>query len=140
MIKIADSSGMNNHQIDALIRSIGTNVDCERTGAWRFELDEVVLYCITDEIHDRMRVITPIANLDETPVEVIQACMQANFDRALDARYCIHDGTIWGAFIHPLSSLTEPLFESALSQVCQVARNFGGTYSSGALVFGVPTQ
>lgn len=136
MIKAAEYSGMNDVQLDALIREIAEQVISESSGAWRFDIDGVRMYCITDRNHDRMRVITPIASLSETPVETLRACMQANFDRALDARYCIHDDVIWGAFIHPLSSLTDELFESGVFQVAQVARNFGGTFSSGALVFG----
>ncbi len=136
MIKAAESSGMNDVQLDRLIREIADHVISETPGAWRFDIDGVRMYCITDLNHDRMRVITPIASLGQTPAETLQACMQANFDRALDARYCIHEDVIWGAFIHPLSSLTEDLFESGVYQVAQVARNFGGSFSSGALVFG----
>ena len=135
MIKEASYAGMNNTRLDQLIREIAENVDGV-FGAWRFEVTDILMYCITDEAHDRMRVIAPIANVDETPEEVLRECLAANFDRALDARYCIHDETIWGAFIHPLSHMTEDFFESAVAQVVQVAKNFGGSYSGGALVFG----
>jgi hypothetical protein len=94
------------------------------------------MYCIADEHHDRMRIITPVASVAELSNEVVSRCMEANFDRALDARYCIHDGTLWGAFIHPLRSLDEQQFLSAIAQVWRVAKNFGKTYSSGPLVFG----
>ena len=98
MIKSADLPGMNNRRLKKLIEEVGTSISGE-TGAWRFHVDEIVMFCITDESHDRMRVIAPIANAEELDSELLAECLAANFDRALDARYCIHDGTLWGAFI-----------------------------------------
>lgn len=137
MIKSAEQPGMNNRRLKSLIEEIGTSITGE-TGAWRFLVDDVLMFCITDETHDRMRVIAPIANVDELDEEILTECLSANFDRALDARYCIHDGTLWGAYIHPLSPLTDNQFLSAVSQVAGVAKNFGSSFSSGALVFGSP--
>ena len=62
--------------------------------------------------------------------------MQANFDSALDARYAIANDILWGTFIHPLTSLDEKGFVSGLAQAVAVADNFGGSFSSGAVVFG----
>ena len=126
---------MDNRQLDQLIRSHGQNVEGE-LGYWQFAAYEVGMICVTDESHNRMRVITPIADAEKLPLEVLEACMIANFDRALDARYCVNQGTIWGAFIHPLRELTDDQFISALQQVAGVATNFGDSYSSGDLVFG----
>ena len=137
MIKAAEPMGMNNHRLELLIRDVAELVVGD-LGAWRFDVDGIRMYCITDEYHDRMRIITPVANVDELTAEVLSRCMEANFDRALDARYCIHHGTLWGAFIHPLRALDEQQFRSAIAQVQQVARNFGNTYSSGPLIFGAP--
>ena len=136
MIRPAEPTGMNNRRIDFLIRQNAENIDGE-IGAWRFEISDILMFCITDELHDRMRVITPIANVDDIPTDVLKECLSANFDRALDARYCIHDDTIWGAFIHPLRLLTDELFLSALRQVSEVNKTFGSSYSSGELVFGI---
>jgi hypothetical protein len=127
--------GMNNEAVDSLIRTYGSHVDGVY-GAWRFQLDSVLMYCITDEKHNRLRIIAPIANVDELSDKVLRECLSANFDRTLDARYCIHDETVWGAFIHPFDSLSEEQFQSALLQVSSVAKNFGSSYSSGQLVFG----
>ena len=46
--------------------------------------------------------MTPITERDQLSSELIYACMEANYDRALDARYCINDETLWGAYMHPL--------------------------------------
>ncbi|NJL83304.1 MAG: hypothetical protein HC890_10765, partial [Chloroflexaceae bacterium] len=54
----------------------------------------------------------------------------------LDARYAVSNGVVFAAFVHPLSTLDERDFLSALRQVSQLVRNFGTSYSSGALSFG----
>ena len=133
MISI-QSSGMNNKRLGELIATIGSDVEGQ-PGFWQFNFGEIRLICITDETHDRMRVMTPIASVEELGSEHILACMNANFDRALDARYCVNNDMLWGAFIHPLGCLTDSLFHSACSQVSDVAVNFGGSYSSGGLSF-----
>lgn len=135
MIMSKDRRGMNNDHLDALIREISDSVNGD-LGFWEFQLLGRKLCCITDESHDRMRIMTPIADLGDISETQLHACLEANFDRALDARYCLNDSTLWGAFIHPLSSLHAQLFRSACSQVVHVAINFGDTYSSGELRFG----
>jgi len=135
MISVPTSPGMNNRKLDTLIRRMGDKID-GHPGYWEFNYFDSRLVCITDESHDRMRVMTPIAQVDDLDDELIMACLAANFDRALDARYCINSDTLWGAFIHPLYSLTDDQFHSACSQVAEVARTFGSTFSSGELAFG----
>ena len=104
---------MSNERLEYLIHQMADSVDGE-VGAWRFEIEGVLMFCISDEFHDRMRVISPVANVDNLTQDVLRACLEANFDRALDARYCIHEGTLWGAFIHPLRALDDKLFRSAV--------------------------
>ncbi len=135
MIMSLRPSGMNNQRLDRLIRSISTDVEGD-LGYWKFEAHGIVMYCITDETHDRMRVMAPVASADDLDEDMARACLLANFDCALDARYCLNEDTLWGAFLHPLQSLTDKLFESACRQVSEVVKNFGTTYSSGELMFG----
>jgi hypothetical protein len=61
--------------------------------------------------------------------------MEANFDRTLDVRYCVFQSHLWSAFIHPLSELSEEFLASALRQLSNSVKNFGGSYTSGILVF-----
>lgn len=135
MIMSTDERGMNNRHLDSLIREIGSDVKGE-LGFWEFTVSGRRIYCITDESHDRMRLMTPIAEMKEISDEQLMACMSANYNRALDARYCMNEGTLWGAFMHPLRSLQAKLFRSACQQVAEVANNFGESYSSGELRFG----
>ncbi len=135
MIMSTQAGGMNNHKLEALIAEIGTDVEGQ-PGFWQFTSSGRRLYCITDETHDRMRIMAPIVDTSTVEEEKLMMCLEANFDRALDARYCTNAGTLWGAFIHPLRSLDAELFRSGCRQVAELATNFGGTYSSGELRFG----
>ena len=82
-----------------------------------------------------MRILVPVINVDELQDNELARLMQSNFDSALDARYAIAKDIIWGAFIHPLSSLTDREFLSGLGQTVNLSITFRKTYSSGALVF-----
>jgi len=135
MIMASDAGGMSNRGLDALIKQIGTDIKGQ-LGFWEFTAHGWRLCCITDESHNRMRLMTSIADKGQLTPELLTACMQANFDRALDARYCLSGDTLWGAFIHPLRSLEASLFLSACSQVAMLGENFGTTFSSGELRFG----
>ena len=101
-----------------------------------FTLDDVPVIIITDPTADRMRAMVPIRSADGIEPEELMRLMQANFDSALDARYAVAQGRLWGVFIHPLSPLERDQFLSALVQTVTVARTYGGTYASGALTFG----
>ena len=125
---------MNNTRLDQIIRTIGDDVQGD-LGYWQFLVNDMRLLCVTDETHNRMRVMTPIASIEDVPESTLLKCMSANFDRALDARYCVNNDMVWGAFIHPLGSLTAPLFQSACHQVTEISRTFGTSFSSGGLSF-----
>ena len=137
--KAKEAFTMDNEKLGALIEKYGKDVQ-GRPGFWQFSVVDVKMLCVTDEAANRMRIITPISPISELTAGQLAQCMEANFDRALDARYCINGDTLWGAFIHPLSDLTPFLFEAAIIQVAGVKKNFGTTYSSGGLQFGGGSQ
>lgn len=126
---------MNNERLDVLIRGIDPGA-AGKPGAWQFQYGGRTLICLTDERANRMRVMTQVGKADLSDTEELVRCLSANFDRALDARYCLRDEILWSAFIHPLGSLDDALFQHAVSQVTHLADNHGTTYSSGDLVFG----
>ena len=101
-----------------------------------FRYEGVGIACVSDENHDRMRLIAPIATLDAAEASRLEVLLIANFHTTLDARYAISDGVIYAAFLHPLSTLTRPQLESAIRQVASLSLNFGSSYSSGELIFG----
>lgn len=111
--------------------------DAERTGNnWQFEVEDRMILVVTDTSAARMRVITPIADASALPDAAFERLMQANFDTALDARYALANGLVWGAYIHPLDTLTVRDFASGILQVKSLADTFGTTFSSGALNYG----
>ena len=126
---------MNNRHLDRLIRELSNRVEGE-LGFWRFELAGRELMTITDESHNRMRVMTPIAETDRLDKEILEILLAANFDRALNAKYAISEAVLWSVFTHPLGELTPHQFRDAVQQVKTLADNFGTTFSSSDLVFG----
>ena len=123
--------------LEAVLRARADDVSGE-AGAWEFEIHGVHMACFTDTRFDRMRIIAPILDVVDLTDEQRDAALEANFHTALDARYATSDGVLYSAFIHPLSPLTVTEVESALRQVAGLVDTFGSTYSSGALMFGVP--
>ena len=99
-------------------------------------IDDVPVLLITDPANDRMRAMVPIRSADGLEPDELMRLMQANFDSALDARYAVARGRLWGVFIHPLAALEREQLISALIQTVNVARTYGQTYSGGALTFG----
>ena len=129
------SAGMNNQRLDSLIRERGEVLEGQ-LGFWRFDYRERVVMVVTDESHNRMRIITPVAEVTDLDESIWLIALTANFDRALDARYAVNGDYLWAAFIHPLQQLTDAQFLDALDQVVTLADNFGTTFSSSDLVFG----
>lgn len=111
--------------------------DAEASGnAIQFTIDDIPLVVIADPTANRMRAMVPIRSAAGLTSEELMRLMQANFDSALDARYAVAQGRLWGVFIHPLSSLEKDQLLSAFIQTINVARTYGQTYSGGATVFG----
>lgn len=101
---------------------------------------EQTVYVLTDEPHNRMRIMSPVVVEEDIDDRELRRLLEANFDRALDARFALADGIVWSVFVHPLDSLSEPLLLDGLAQVVQLAGNFGTTYSSSNLLFGDQTD
>ncbi|MEP1520538.1 hypothetical protein [Ascidiaceihabitans sp.] len=99
-------------------------------------IEDIPVIVIADPTANRMRAMVPIRSAQGLEPEELMRLMQANFDSALDARYAVARGRLWGTFIHPLSSLEKDQLISALIQTVNVARTYGQSYSGGALTFG----
>jgi hypothetical protein len=91
---------------------------------------------ITDVNADRMRAMVSISSAADLSPADLQRMMQANFDSTLDARYAIANGTLWAAYIHPLSTLEKDQLISGLAQTVNIAKTYGTLYSGGAAEFG----
>ncbi len=108
----------------------------QRGPTFELVIQDVPVIVITDPRADRMRAMVPIRSADGLSPDELTRLMQANFDTALDARYAIAQGRLWGVFIHPLSPLEPGQFVSGLAQTVNVALTYGQSYSGGASVFG----
>ncbi len=125
---------MNNAQLQNLIQKLDKDYKGE-DGYWELTLEGIALKVITDERADRMRIIAPIVKTDDLNKEELYRLLQANFDSALDARYAIAQGIVWGTFLHPLSTLDSEDFILGMGQTVNIVSSYGGTYSSGLFVF-----
>lgn len=107
-----------------------------RGSAIEFTLEDIPVIVVADPLADRMRAMVPIASAEGLTEADLMRMMQANFDSALDARYAVANGRLWGVFIHPLSPLKKDQLISGLVQTITVAKTYGTAYSSGGAVFG----
>ncbi|MBE9490911.1 MAG: hypothetical protein IMY67_11495 [Bacteroidetes bacterium] len=106
-----------------------------QSGRWQFVIEDVMFICIADTAHNRMRIISPIADANTLDEDQKTLSLLANFHTALDVKYAISDDVLWSAFIHPLKELTVAQVKDAVSQVYYANITFGTTYTSTDLVF-----
>lgn len=128
------SQETNNEVLGNVILKMADSVE-GGPGNWRFFIQDRLLICITDENHNRMRIMSPVTDVSALSGEEILNSLLANFHTALDVKYAISDEVLWSVFIHPLKELSEAQIEDAISQVFFAAETFGSTYSSTNLVF-----
>ena len=103
--------------------------------SWFFSVEGLATTVVYDIAADRMRIVIPIVKAEDVDSETMLRLMQANFDTALDARYAMANGMVWGTFIHPLSTLSDEEFLVGLAQTANVVLTFGSTFSSGMFMF-----
>lgn len=147
---------MDNERMNKILHRNSTIVKGD-LGLWEIEYNGQAMYVITDEAHNRMRIMAPIGEiniaqeinkeesqlkkkeLEEQRIEKLQLLyilMESNFDRALDAKYAVQDNILFSVFTHPLAELRDHQFINALAQVKRLVETFGTSFSSSDLVFG----
>ncbi len=128
---------MDNEQLDQIFRSLTNEIDGSN-GNWEFVINDIHFVCLTDELHNRIRIIAPIRDHQTMSEEDSKRCLEANFHSALDVKYAISGKVLWVAFMHSLKELTESQVEDAVEQVYSAVMTYGTTYSSSNLYF--PTK
>ena len=126
---------MTNARLQELVNELSGEVQGQ-LGYWKMKVSGRDIFVVTDESHNRMRIMTPVADDKGLDTEELHRLLSANFDRALDAKYAISQNTLWSVFTHPLAELTDEQFIGCVGQVVTLADNFGGSYSSSGLFFG----
>lgn len=107
-----------------------------RGSSIQFRVADVPVLIVADPAADRMRAMIPIRSVQGVSDEEMMRMMQANFDTALDSRYAVAQGRVWGVFIHPLSPLRKDQLLSGIAQTVALVRTYGTVYSGGAVTFG----
>ena len=138
-ISSVPAQSMDNKGLEKVIISMTDSI-AGSPGQWRFKVGDMWMMCVTDANHNRMRIITPIIDIDEMNDGELEKCMEANFHSALDVKYCISDGVLWSAFIHPMKELSPKQVEDAIKQVYTASATFGTIYTSTDLVFPAKRQ
>ena len=125
---------MNNEKLGKILDSMSDTLE-GNYGNWQFLVDSIPMFCLTDEFHNRMRIVSPVKAVKDLSVEEMKKCMEANFHTALDVKYAISEEIVWVAFIHPLKELTHDQAMDAIIQVYNATLTFGTLYSSTDLIF-----
>lgn len=133
-ISHAESSAMTNEVMGEILKRLNKNTQ-GKEGYWQLEFEGYPVNVITDKKANRMRIVIPVTQSEQANEKLMTRLMQANFDSALDARYAIAQGVIWSTYIHPLAELSEEQFLSGFAQTVILAKTFGSTFTSGALIF-----
>ena len=128
------SQNMNNEKLENIYTSVSDSIS-GKAGAWQFFIKQLPIMSITDANHNRMRIISPIADSNSLSDDLIKSALVANFHTALDVKYAVSDGILWSVFIHPLKELSEDQVKDAVSQVYYANINFGTTFASTSLSF-----
>ena len=130
-----ESGVMTAERLGELVQRIDEDA-VQQGPSWLFVVDGLETMLVYDTSADRMRIMIPINDAEALPPEELVRLMQANFDSALDARYAIANGLLWGVFISPLSTLSDSEFLLGVGQTVNVVKTFGHGYSSGMFIFG----
>ncbi|PCJ72028.1 MAG: hypothetical protein COA62_05610 [Rhodobiaceae bacterium] len=126
---------MSPDQMHVLLERLDPEVERDG-GRWQATINDVPIIIVTDQAHNRMRILVAIRKADNLTPDDLRRLMQANFDSALDVRYALAQNILWSTFIHPLSALHDRQFLTAIGQTINLAQTYGSSYSSGLLLFG----
>ena len=126
---------MTIERMTAIVKAIDPAAELGGSG-FTLTIDDVPVVIIADLTANRMRAMVPIRSAEGMTFDEMQRLMQANFDSALDARYAIAQGRVWGVFLHPFRELERDQLISGIAQTVNVAKSYGTLYSSGAGQFG----
>lgn len=119
-----------------IVSRLDEKAEQPRPGYWQFKVEKRPVVIITDLKADRMRIMVPVARIDQLSGDDLLRIAQANFDSALDSRYAIAQKILWSVYVHPLRELHKRQFIKAVGQTVNLALTYGSTYTSGALTFG----
>jgi len=71
-------------------------------GNWQMIYQERLVFILTDESNNRMRIFTPFLEIDSLKTGEMNKLLAANFHSALDAKYCFFEELVMSVYTHPL--------------------------------------
>lgn len=128
------AQNMNNDTLGKILYVLADSIK-GTDGNWQFKIKDRLFICLTDESHNRMRIISPIIDDDKLFYPDLVVLLSANFHTALDVKYALSNKILWSVYIHPLKELSKAMVIDAIQQVYNAAQTYGTTYSSTDLVF-----
>ncbi len=134
MISLMLQAQMNNITMGKILENEAVTVEGQ-LGNWQLVYGQRLLYIITDESANRMRIFTPIIEEKQLEEGQLKKMLAANFHSALDAKYCLYEDLVISVYTHPLKELQSDQFIDAMQQVVNLADTFGGSYSSTEMIF-----
>ncbi len=126
---------MTQASLEKIVKSLATKSKGKK-GAVAFTYKQINMLLVSSVTHNRMRIISPVIRYNKISRQQLDAIMQSNYHKSLNARYAVSNGILYSAYIHPLKELNTAQIKSALIQVANLAISFGKQYSSGVLKFG----
>lgn len=133
-LNTTNAQKMNNINLEKVLTKVSDSIR-GGNGRWEVLYKGIIIYVITDENHNRMRMVTPTVEIDKLDEKYYLKALEANFHTALDVKYAVSEDVLWTAFIHPLKELSDIQTEDAIKQVYAGSVTFGTTYSSTDLSF-----
>ena len=118
---------MTPEQVVTMLRARFENVNTVQD-RWEVNVGRFRLIVMAHEDTDRLRVMVPIAAVDKHDNDAFKRLLEANFITTLDARYAIYSEVLWALFLGPLSATNDHVFDTACTEVLQLARNTGSSY------------
>ncbi len=126
---------MTMDRLNTIITRLDSNVEKPRNGFWRFTVTGATVIVVGDETFDRLRILVGIQSAENLTKDQLMQIAKSNYDTALDARYAISQNILWSMYAHPLKSLGDRQFISAIGQTVNLAISYGDGYSSGGILF-----
>lgn len=130
---------MNNETMGKILEKEVYEIE-GRSGNWQIIYGKRLIYIITDETANRMRIFTPIIEEEKLEEGQLKKMLEANFHAALDAKYSLYEKLVISVYTHPLKELQKDQFIDAMQQVVNLADTFGGSYSSTDVIFNPGSQ
>ncbi len=131
----AQNNEMSNKKIEKILKKESSDISGE-SGSWQVVYGDFLLFILTDEANNRIRVFTPVIEEKDMQRNDMHHMLQANFHSALDAKYCTFEGFVISVYNHPLKELSEMQLLDAMKQVVMLADTYGTTFTSTNLTFG----